>query len=425
MRSGLIKVFLLVGTLMVVLTISEWELRHKGFQKGRLVYGGIEPVDTLMPLRGMFADSNGLFLVDESVRLDIAREIFKGLNDTSYSFNPNKPGYSDEQYNLVKDFTELNEGKCKNDFSKFIDSVKKVEHPEGLDSLLLKYTQCPINALGFRSIEFTKVLNSRPSILLLGDSYAWGHKTQNKTNSFPDILTAHGYTVYNAGIGGTDPPQYRKLAEKYIPVLKPDFVLVNFNLSNDLQYFSRQLKPFHPVIWKTNAGYFLSCPDGVDFKDSMEVYKLSVENCFIPQTGTFNKLCSKTVISTLLWSALSKIFNWDRQTPAMHQYQRKVALVTDTIPHSNAQIADIKAICQNNGSNFILVAIPEVYSVNNNYGLRYPNEVKHLFTGMDYYVPRLPIEEYSHDGHFNDTGHLHYAQFLQHIIDSAWYAQKH
>jgi hypothetical protein len=241
----------------------------------------------------------------------------------------------------------------------------------------------------------------------------------NKTNSFADLLLAKGYTVYNTGIGGTDPPQYLGVAREYIPKLKPDFVIVNFNLDNDVQYYERKLKPFVPPVWISNSVYLLSCPNGVYFKDPQESFQFNREYVYIPPANKFNRLCSKTVITTLFWRAFRYVLGFETQSDMMKEYQKKIKPMA-AVPYSNAQITEIEEICKTCHSQFVLVTLPAVgMNAKGNYQPQYADSFPNLFSGMHYFAPPVTKECYNlPDQHFNDIGHKKYADFLEKIIDS-------
>jgi hypothetical protein len=58
----------------------------------------------------------------------------------------------------------------------------------------------------------------------LGDSFTWGASAEPISKCFVDLVGNAGYLIFNTGIPGTKPNQYTYIAEKYIPILKPDFV---------------------------------------------------------------------------------------------------------------------------------------------------------------------------------------------------------
>ena len=111
-----------------------------------------------------------------------------------------------------------------------------------------------INASGFRSQAFQNPTDGRPSILLLGDSFAWGASAKPITNGFADILRRSGFHVFNTGIPATDLKQYAYLAEKYILILEPDVVAVALYMGNDIRRY-RPMLPYKNMCHVTNVGW--------------------------------------------------------------------------------------------------------------------------------------------------------------------------
>lgn len=95
-----------------------------------------------------------------------------------------------------------------------------------------------INSLGLRDRE----LPAHPGayrIAVIGDSYTYGwgvESEQTWVRLVEDKLRAEGYDVelINLGKPGSGPPFYAELAEKAIPVLHPDLVIVAMLQGNDL-----------------------------------------------------------------------------------------------------------------------------------------------------------------------------------------------
>lgn len=116
---------------------------------------------------------------------------------------------------------------------------------------------------GFRSLyEFSQsAIDSiharhRRAIFLIGDSYTYGLNADSGF-SFASLLENYGkYGILNAGIPGTDAPQYEAVVKEYIASgkIKPDIAVVCFS-QNDLQHFpDRKLTPGSPLIFQTNVG---------------------------------------------------------------------------------------------------------------------------------------------------------------------------
>lgn len=122
-------------------------------------------------------------------------------------------------------------------------------------------------------------------------------------NSFTDILLARGYLVYSAGIPGTDPAQYAAIAKKYVPILKPDMIIVCFYPGNDLLPFPREPLPLRPHEHMTNAGFFESAPEG-KYLDAHEAYSYYRKLITIPSNSANYGFWSSTAITSLVWNIL-------------------------------------------------------------------------------------------------------------------------
>lgn len=106
-----------------------------------------------------------------------------------------------------------------------------------------KYMERLLNGDGFRSLhQFTNAAidsihaQGKKAIMLIGDSYTYGLNADSG-RSFAAMLENTGkYGVLNAGIPGTDIPQYKAVINEYIFTkgLKPDKVIVCINGANDL-----------------------------------------------------------------------------------------------------------------------------------------------------------------------------------------------
>ncbi|MBI4833071.1 MAG: hypothetical protein HY801_16250 [Candidatus Lindowbacteria bacterium] len=96
-----------------------------------------------------------------------------------------------------------------------------------------------INNLGFRGRDFSIEKSTRYRIVALGDSftYGWGVNIEDTwLEILQKSLRASGKDVEmaNLGKGGGSPIQYADIAEKAIPLLKPDLVIVAVLQGDDL-----------------------------------------------------------------------------------------------------------------------------------------------------------------------------------------------
>jgi len=411
------SVLLLAVTLAILLSISEYALRKQGLKPGYRLYSiYFKPVDSLYSIEGFYADSNGIFCVSQSAREYIANEL--KTKNSPLELTPYKENQSPEIYSLSEDFLELLDTCFSNEFKSFIEKIDSEEDTSEHDfyAAVKQYLINPINSNGFKSIEFKKYDSKRKSILLLGDSFTWGHSTSNKTNCFADLLLAKGYIVYNTGISGTDPGQYLLLAKFLIPQLRPDYVLVNFFMGNDIQYFDRDPQPFTPVFYSTNAGNLVSCPEGVYLNSAEEAYDYTLTVFTIPvQHNRFNRFCAKTVLGTLLWRALDKLGIADATLPRFMEYTKKAKSAETTYPFSDTKLRQIQEVAQAHKVNFLLLAIPALEGNK----FVYPENHAGLFEELQYFVPPVKKEFYNAlDGHFNDKGSKEYADFIDSLLNA-------
>lgn len=96
-----------------------------------------------------------------------------------------------------------------------------------------------INSIGLRDREIAQDKDGKYRILAIGDSfvYGWGVNLEDTWLKIAEKkLQEQGYNVEmdNCGKPGSGPPFYADLAEKVIPLLKPDMVLVVMLQGDDL-----------------------------------------------------------------------------------------------------------------------------------------------------------------------------------------------
>jgi lysophospholipase L1-like esterase len=117
------------------------------------------------------------------------------------------------------------------------------------------------NSLGFRDREFAVKKTAKVRILAIGDSFTFGFGVEGN-QAWPKVLEARlraageDVEIANLGRPGSSPRGYAAVAEKAIPVLKPDFVIVAMLQGDDLGQLA--LPPGGDsqaeVRWTNNAG---------------------------------------------------------------------------------------------------------------------------------------------------------------------------
>lgn len=414
MRSLFKSIFVFV----FFLVIAELVLRMAGYKPGKISYSQWnKEVEHLLPHYGFTTDSNGIFKVDANSKHWIDSVIQQHKSDNDYKADRNIPdSLVYEVYSLGYESLNLMHGKTHNELTTFYQRIKNEKNVENdFHEAVKNYVEHPINSDGFRSIEFKQYKSAKKKILLIGDSFTWGHSSSDITNSFADILLSKEYAVYNTGISGADPAQYAAIAEKYIPLVQPDVVMVNFYLGNDVQYFERKAKPNKPIFFATNAGNLIACPYTTYFPDAKVAYDFMAKNSHLSHSDIFKTVCSKTSITTLLWMTFRK-FGWVWDCPEEYkEYFTRELSREQKEPTANLLMKQIETVCAKNNSQFILAIIPERKTLR----LSKVSEYKNLFPQQNYFYPAsLTIRDYrSDDGHFNDEGQKTYSEFLIELLE--------
>lgn len=268
-----------------------------------------------------------------------------------------------------------------------------------------------INEEGFISGPFVPD-SSKTSLLLLGDSFTWGSQAEPLDSSFASLLAQKpGWQVYNTGIPGADPLQYHAIAQQYIPVLKPDHVVVCFYTANDVMLNDRILQPHRPAYFVTNVGWLPTSFDGHDFKTAEESYAYYRKK-YHPQNW-MSKALACTATGTLL---LSLPYRFQER----EQFQQRKQ---STWSYHYLEL--IRQLCEQHDASFTVVVIPDMsIDLPNGYAdapMPYLlEEYPTLFKGLQ--EEMLPLVAAPADyvpppnGHFNNSGHHKAAQQIwQHL----------
>lgn len=396
--------------MFATLVVAEIVLRFMGYQPGRVYYDPwFKPVDSLVVQQYSFeADSDGITVMNHEAKSYIKESIkFHRLTDST------QRSIFSEVNSLVHDFGKLVDGKVKNELADRYSQAQESPATQS-DSLILDYVFSPINEEGFKSIAFYSTKASGKKILIIGDSHSFGHSCKNVTSSFADMLLAKGYAVYNTGLSGSDPAQYQAIAEKYIPVLNPDYVLVNLFLENDVVYHKRELKPNQPYLWVTNAGHLFACPEGVYFTSPAEAYSNMLRNYFIPKTNWVYKMLASTTITTFVWRALQKYFHVvNNSTAEFRDYDEKLSAARTTLPYTNNHVQAILEVSKLNNAKCLVFTIPKRTAT----GLKKAKDFPELLNGIAFHEYQFVTDDYADaGGHLNDAGHKKFAAYLDSLL---------
>lgn len=403
------NLLLVLFSTLFTLFLAEVGLRGLDYREGQFNYSQwVEPVDSLFVFDGFVTEEHGIMKVDTQLTNAILRSP-EAYRPTEQSF-PHKWEYWYEIASVMTDYHILDDGQQPdNHFWQRYQRVhsSSVANRSFQDSVFLHFVKHPFNPEGFFSIPFSVADTMESKVLLLGDSFTWGHSTVSKTSSFANELLARGYKVFNTGISGADVSQYLAILKKYGPVLKPDVVVCNFFMGNDIQYFERNPKPEAPLAFHTNAGVIYSHHHGEEFATAQSAYDNVMKNMVIPQTTVVNRLMSKTVVSTYFWFFLVNTGIVEHDFFEGNMYPEEAL--------TKEQMAEMTAICDSLGAKFILSVIPSLEDGQ----LKGAESIPGLFGDVPYHQPNVTVEMYnSKDGHFNEDGHLVYANYLEKLIQA-------
>jgi hypothetical protein len=288
-----------------------------------------------------------------------------------------------------------------------------------------------INSDGFRCTKEFKYYNSgKTKILFLGDSFTWGCYADPLDNCFVDLLEKKGYMTFNTGIPGVGPNQYAFLAEKYVPVLKPDYVMVMICMANDINDKPDPMLPNKYFYYDTSIG-LISGFDGEGKPLTLDAaIELTQRGGNIPEVKKgemffdFKVIIKKVVAASLvgerLYTGLSRlksklIFLCQKDTMKNDATQKVALSANSTLIDKNRYVINslkrIKTVCENNNAKFMLFLLP----VNSCEETIY-NSIKTNITIFDGFNPLFPKDfmdgDYSNFGHFNNRGHAKYANFI-------------
>jgi len=264
-----------------------------------------------------------------------------------------------------------------------------------------------INSNGFRAPEFQNVDTTKPKLLLIGDSFTWGLSAQPLDSCFADLLKAKiQSTVINTGMPSADPAQYEAIARRYIPVLKPEKVVVMFFLGNDIMSQPRATIPYQPFYYYTNAGALMADDGAVHLNSAREAYDYYTHRKFflIHPASFFEKAIAKSAL-------LSRIYSFRYRWTEKKEAENAIADMSVTKKY----LYSIIDICQRNNCRVQIILIPELKEADKPHGF-FENRYKGFFNDSILsrytYIPAGNSAEYYTpypDGHLNNRGHRFYA----------------
>ena len=402
---------LLMVSTLVFLCVSEGVLRIARWTPGQIIYSQwFHQVDELCLMDCFTTDSVGIFKVDTAVP-DKIRERYR--NRKWLKMLPEVRGFKLKDWRVLPEIGiislqndwEDETNSASNEFKKKLLGIQRGGLRSCFDSVIMNYQMNPFNKDGFYSIPFSSNCPDKKKILLLGDSFTWGHSSVDKAGSFSNTLLSRGHMVYNTGISGADVAQYKMVLETYFNRIQPDIVVVNFFMGNDVEYFQRKPSQGSPIMYTTNAGNLNTFQHGVQISGADSTYQTILRSLAIPEVDWISTIAAKTVVGTLVWRFMVNNSVIDFQFPKVREEPE--------VPYCKTELQEMKEFCLEREVPFVISVIPELVDGKLEGGAALPS----LFSDLPYVEAELKPEMYnSKDGHFNEEGHLFYANYLQKVI---------
>ena len=312
-------------------------------------------------------------------------------------------------------------GLFKPDSSGLLKPSLPLSNADGLDSFLYaslykKLLNTPINADGFRGLPFDTFPEGKTKVLFLGDSFTFGFDATPFEHSFVDQIGVLNPCIYplNGGIPGGDLATYAKVAELYIPTIKPDIV-VTCLYANDMVYYPKTLAPDQVnnifmtdkgVLFKENN--FYKKDSILVFADENEAYQALLSEY---TTRYISPIALKWILEKSVF--LAQFYEW--LDISCHQHFGTAAKKEN---YSKKYTNQIISLAKEYDALTLFTIIPHRSDLNPGRNreffqqmvtdeslLHFPNDInlKHYGT-----APRI---------HFNNEGHSFYAKFLSKLLE--------
>jgi hypothetical protein len=350
----LVAGLLFMLTIVLALLYSEWHYYHSGFYPGSFYQLVDFTSDRVQLLPGINADDRGMTTLGKSA------------DNFSFGLQINRQGFlADFDYTRVA-----------------IDSIRKT---------------------------------GKQIVFVIGDSFVQGVTDGPHENTFVEILRKNnpGICICAFGVGGTDPANYRLIAEKYIPELKPDAVWLMMCAWNDLLDYERHALPGIPLLTRTNAGFIYLYPPPsicgntnlVLSADSAYLFYRNIYSLF-GRKDLLSLMARQSAVSTQLYQSYARYgakgLNYQRDSSATYRCIKTISNLCD----SNRAVLNIGLIPTPAMLNLSL----EENRFNTKWVFRDMLDRVHFWRSKC-----LTIADFiSHsDLHFNDKGNRKYAAFLQ------------
>lgn len=289
----------------------------------------------------------------------------------------------------------------------------------------LKRSGIEINNDGFRSPEFDAAQPSGwegTTVAILGDSFTWGATAIPLSRSFPDMLRTEGYQIHNLGIPGTGPLQYRKVAEAYLPRLKPDVVIVALYLGNDILATQWEPPPGRLLYYVVENGDWITPFDenGKYIEDIESAYE-QYHNKFGKVRRFFRETAMGTLVLNVARRVLTKTYKRQAASDAMMSQALNPADGDPLIryAHSYTELGKIQRLAEKLGARHYTLVIPalgEGCLTSKDFSLEVQRDAL-----REFHPVYLELSDHHYNGvpdcHLNNEGHAVVARAMMKLLD--------
>ena len=262
-------------------------------------------------------------------------------------------------------------------------------------------------------------------VFLVGDSFTSGCCADSYAATYASLLNqSDEYEVFNFGVAGTDPVQYRLVVEKFAPILKPDLILVAVFTGNDVLEYDRKPHPFVPAVFpirngpwlNSEAPYYLTEPNTYfsSFNEATDFY-FTYFSLWSDDVPFWQKSIRHSVIFSKLYFQYKSIKK-NREL----EFAGQLVETMDEPPFTYQNLKKIEDFGRENNIKTGFVLIPTAMEAENKVNLT--EEYGFLFQDIEWMTRSdLTLDDYDGSGngnHFNNDGHRKFAQMLKQLVNS-------
>ncbi|MBP9152016.1 MAG: SGNH/GDSL hydrolase family protein [Flavobacteriales bacterium] len=258
--------------------------------------------------------------------------------------------------------------------------------------------------------------------MALGDSYTEGCCANPIDSSFIDLLnqSASDYYILNFGFGSSNPVHYEKILSLYLEKIKPDLVLVNFYLGNDVLRADIKAPANIPQtfiirdfswISSTVPPFYQKEMGQTNFNSHIQAYDFYIKHftLFHEDVNWFEQLLARSVLASRGYLA------------AKNGYAVLTWLLTgnkqgDDVERTRAILIRMNARCDTENINihFSLIPSPEHVKKQTDIKAEFDELFQHLDSSnpitSDFTIADFDGEEISN--HYINSGHLKHSLYL-------------